>query len=70
MYTDGLCDTVNPQGELFGTDRIRAVFRQAAPSPRGVINSLQAEATTFRGTAKRADDTCIICLGRMSNPST
>ena len=61
LLTDGLEETANLQGELFGTDRILEVVNKhrdmkAATIVKSVFESLEA----FSGNAEQVDDLTMI----------
>jgi sigma-B regulation protein RsbU (phosphoserine phosphatase) len=55
--TDGLWETQNESGEMFGKDRIQALIRQHAQSAADMIlTSIIHAVQEFRVSAKQEDD--------------
>lgn len=63
LYTDGLIETENPDGEFYGRDRLQQSLRRAAALPAGKIaRRLLDDAARFRGGATQEDDITIVVL--------
>src|SRR5262249_53734912 len=63
LYTDGITETMNAEGEMFGPERLQEVLpRLAALSPREAIKALDEEAAKFAGANNRQDDMTLIAL--------
>ena len=63
--TDGLFEAQNPQGEMFGRERIGDVIRAAsgtAASAQSIVDALDAALTGFVGTAKVRDDVTFVVI--------
>jgi len=55
--TDGLWETHNEAGEMFGKTRLEAIIRQKASNPADtILRSIAQAVQEFRGTAKQEDD--------------
>jgi sigma-B regulation protein RsbU (phosphoserine phosphatase) len=63
LYTDGVTDASNPQGEPFGNNRLAEILIQNADlSAQAIISSLRAGLADFIGTVSLADDvTMVVC---------
>jgi sigma-B regulation protein RsbU (phosphoserine phosphatase) len=63
LYTDGITEAANPQGEPFGNDRLANLVTQSAGlSAQEIISTLQAGLANFIGTVSLADDvTMVVC---------
>jgi serine phosphatase RsbU (regulator of sigma subunit) len=62
--SDGLVETMNERGELFGFDRVEQATRDcAARTPRDLVDGLLGAATFFRGAAEQHDDLTIVVIG-------
>jgi sigma-B regulation protein RsbU (phosphoserine phosphatase) len=64
MYTDGVTEAINPQGEFFGDDRLLAALRTsdgAGPvqACEAVWDALQA----YQGGASQEDDVTLLAVG-------
>ena len=66
LYTDGLTDAVNHDGELFGKDRFEATLDGAADrSPEQIVDHVWREIADFSAGAPAADDkTCLVLRRR------
>jgi serine phosphatase RsbU (regulator of sigma subunit) len=71
-FTDGITESMNRSGEIYGRDRLESCISQ---TPGGVISQIKAlicDVETFGGTIHSRDDTCCVGLERLplQNPST
>jgi serine phosphatase RsbU (regulator of sigma subunit) len=64
LFTDGLVDAMNPNGEAFGQARIMDVVRHSSGSPEDVGNGLVQEIHRFVGQRPQTDDMCLVVVGR------
>jgi sigma-B regulation protein RsbU (phosphoserine phosphatase) len=65
MYTDGVIDASNRQGEHFGPERLRQVMRAHRREPASeVLAALQGELARFTGGAPRFDDITLVMVRR------
>jgi len=63
LYTDGLTETADPGGHLFGADRLAALVRSEAARPaQELIQEVLRGLDTFAGGAPPADDRTIVAL--------
>lgn len=60
FYTDGLTETHNPQGELFGTDRLDAVLAKCTNDPAAILDSVLTAVDQFADGLPPADDRTLI----------
>ena len=62
LYTDGLTDATNLNGELFGKERLEGTLDgSAGRSPEDIVNHVWAEIGSFStGTAAADDMTCLV----------
>ena len=61
--TDGLWETSNEKGELFGKDRLKEVIRRhASQSAREILLAVHTAAEEFRGELKQEDDLTIVVI--------
>jgi len=61
--TDGLWETHNNSGEMFGKTRLEAVIRQSAPSCAAeILGSIIQAVQDFRGSAKQEDDITLVVI--------
>ena len=65
FYTDGLVEAHNPQGEMFGTPRLRGLLRERAEGGRGLSTALMEELMRFTGESwEQEDDITLLTLER------
>ena len=62
LYTDGVSEAMNPVGEEFGVDRLRAIFADQPPTSARMANEviLEAVAEFADGTPQSDDVTCLV----------
>lgn len=65
MYTDGVIDAENSQGERYGTERLHAVLQTEAASAVALGQQLISDVKRFIGTHPQIDDICLTCLRRV-----
>ena len=63
VYTDGVTEATNENGELFGTGRMLEALN-AAPevSTRELLENVRQSIDSFVGTAPQFDDITMLCL--------
>ena len=63
LYTDGVPEAMNGDGELFGTDRmLDALNRSPAAKPQVILTNVQAAVDDFVGNAEQFDDLTMLCF--------
>ncbi|MBA2602532.1 MAG: SpoIIE family protein phosphatase [Acidobacteria bacterium] len=63
FYTDGLVETENESGEMFGTDRLEALLVEGQTDGIDtVLQRIEQAARTFRGKAEPFDDATMMAL--------
>jgi sigma-B regulation protein RsbU (phosphoserine phosphatase) len=61
MYTDGLADAMNFEGEIFGRDRIRqALIASSSGNADGIAQGVLWHMRRFAGLTKRTDDITMV----------
>ena len=61
LLTDGLEETTNPEGELFGTDRIlKVVHQNRRLKTAKIVKSVFEALENFSGNAEQVDDLTMI----------
>jgi serine phosphatase RsbU (regulator of sigma subunit) len=60
LYTDGLADAMNFQGETFGRERILNAFAKGGPSAEAISQNILWDLRRFVGLTKRTDDVTMI----------
>jgi sigma-B regulation protein RsbU (phosphoserine phosphatase) len=65
LYTDGLTETRNAEGEEYGADRLELLaLAHAGRSGRDIVRHCLEGLAVFRGAARREDDQTILVLKR------
>jgi sigma-B regulation protein RsbU (phosphoserine phosphatase) len=66
LYTDGVTEAEDPEGEFYGTDRLRACVRahQGRP-PAQICDAILADVTAFAGAPHPADDIALLVVRRL-----
>lgn len=65
LYTDGVNEAVNEEGEEFGMERLTEMFRASAPSgAQHVLEAFETAIGTFVGGSPQSDDITIIVVER------
>jgi sigma-B regulation protein RsbU (phosphoserine phosphatase) len=71
LYTDGLTDILNPQGQRFGPDRLDELLRShAALSPPALCEATFAALTDYQGNAEQYDDMTMLAVEVVSTQSS
>ena len=66
LFSDGVLDQCNEQGEPFGTERVTACARDAAPGgPQAIVQAIVQAMEKHAGNAEQDDDTTIAVLARV-----
>jgi sigma-B regulation protein RsbU (phosphoserine phosphatase) len=58
LFTDGITEATNPADEMFGDERLEALFAQVVPgrTARGIVDAIVHEVHAHRGAALVMDD--------------
>lgn len=64
LYSDGLTEAKNEQGEFFGKERLIRILQTAAGTPEQIGNSILREVDRFIGTVRPSDDLSLAILRR------
>ena len=62
LYTDGLADAVNFNGERYGSKRIKETFAKGGESAEVVAQNMLWDMRKFVGLTKRTDDVTMIVV--------
>jgi sigma-B regulation protein RsbU (phosphoserine phosphatase) len=63
LYTDGLNESMNVRGELYGTNRLRAQVAADGTGPE-LIRRLIDDIRRFSAEMPQKDDMCLVCCTR------
>ncbi len=67
LYTDGINESCAPNGDQYGTDRIRAFVGRSASGPADLGRRLVEDVRDNMGpNGHQDDDMCLVCFGRSS----
>jgi sigma-B regulation protein RsbU (phosphoserine phosphatase) len=70
LYTDGVCDAVDPQGDAFGTPGIeRALVGHLSKTAPRLVQDIFEAVDAFAGSAPQEDDITVLAL-RYRGPGT
>jgi serine phosphatase RsbU (regulator of sigma subunit) len=65
FYTDGITDCRNPQGEMFGTERLKAALKEnLKQSAQSVCDNIVQTLNIFQGSAEQDDDVTLVTVKR------
>ena len=65
LYTDGVTDALNTDGDLFGIERLEAAARRhSAQSARQLLDAILEAAQEFAAGRSQSDDTTVLILRR------
>ena len=70
LYTDGISEAMNRDGEAFEEERLKGVLAKGPTAPiRSVVDSVTAALASFVGDAPQSDDiTCMVLRYLGSRP--
>jgi sigma-B regulation protein RsbU (phosphoserine phosphatase) len=67
LYTDGVTESWNADGDEYGVDRLKAVMQQSGGlEPRQLTAACAADVKTFSGKGPQRDDLTIMTIRRLS----
>jgi serine phosphatase RsbU (regulator of sigma subunit) len=64
LYSDGVTEARNPDGELYGLDRLKAVVRDAPADAEAAGPAILAAVRGFANGRPLADDLTLVCFSR------
>jgi sigma-B regulation protein RsbU (phosphoserine phosphatase) len=63
ITTDGISETRNPEGEMFGSDRLKETLRrQAGNEAQQIKTAIIESVAAFRGSAEQEDDITLVVI--------
>ncbi len=62
LYTDGITEARNPEGEMFGVERIEDSLRECSGAPACAVNSISGALLAFEAGVRPADDQTLLVL--------
>jgi sigma-B regulation protein RsbU (phosphoserine phosphatase) len=74
LGTDGIWEAENPQGEMYGMERLKVAIRENADcSSREIIDAVMASVIAFRETVPQEDDITVVvakAIGRQGQATS
>ena len=67
LYTDGINESSNPAGELFGIERLRKILQGPASTPHAVGQLIINDVRDWIAGGTQDDDMCLVCFARLEN---
>ena len=64
MYSDGIPDAQNPEGEMFGGERFRGVLEKPAQTPAQIFAATLTALDEHMGTGMQFDDITLLAVSR------
>lgn len=65
IYTDGVSEAMNPQNELYGMDRLRALVTGGSPKPAQLGVAIREDVRKHANGREQNDDITLMVFGRM-----
>ncbi len=67
LFTDGLSEAEDRDGQLFGEDRLIEAMRTSEGTPEGVMNAILSAVKNFLAGQPQSDDITLVCFGPVSD---
>jgi len=67
IYTDGVSEAMNPAGELFGLERLRATISNGPQGPARLGQAILADVKRFAAGRAQNDDITLMAFGRTTD---
>ncbi len=64
LFTDGVTEARNPQGDLYGIDRLRAAVAKAPDDVESLGSAILADVRRFAAGRPQSDDLTVVCFSR------
>lgn len=64
VYTDGVSDVADREGEMFGDERVRELLARSDGDPARIVEALTEAMRAFANGTPPRDDATIVCFGR------
>ena len=63
VYTDGVPEANNANGEFYGLERMESALNNHADrDPEGVLQGIREDVNSFTGEARQFDDMTMLCV--------
>jgi len=64
LYTDGISEAMNANGDVYGASTVRNMVRGAPQGVDALSESLLGDVRRFMHGQVQSDDICLVCFGR------
>ena len=64
IYTDGVNESMNRDGQQFGIPRMVEAYKSSPADPQQIISNVMTDVRNFVGNENQFDDICIVCFSR------
>jgi serine phosphatase RsbU (regulator of sigma subunit) len=64
LYTDGITEAMNLDGDLYGEEHLLAQLGRCDESPSAIGKAVLDDVQEFVGNRTQSDDMCLVCFGR------
>jgi phosphoserine phosphatase RsbU/P len=68
LFTDGISEAMDPNGQLYGLVRLTNAFSAPAPDADQLGRHILDDVRSFVSGYPQSDDMCLTCLGRIAGP--
>ena len=63
LYTDGVTEAMDPDGRLYGDERLRQLMtRRASSAPESVVRQIMEDVRNHAGAAEQSDDIAVLAI--------
>ncbi len=69
LYTDGISEAMNPQGDIYGLERIHQQVAAPIDNVADLGRHILEDVRQFVGERAQSDDMCLACFGRQRSPA-
>ena len=63
LYTDGVTEAMDVDGQFYGVQRVMDVLRSTSTEPSAIVTAIVDSVDSFAGTAEQADDITLFVIG-------
>jgi len=69
LFTDGITEAMNGEGELYGQQRLLTCLRRAPAGVSTLGPAILGDVKSFVGDRSQSDDMCLVCFGSGGSPA-
>lgn len=62
LYTDGVTEVMNKDGEMFGKNRLKQAIAGGGESPEELLESINQAVAAHASGCRQSDDLTMVCL--------